>query len=194
MERVANESIPSRATRASTAATALLAFAACGDSTTAPGGEQEIISRVTLTFTPSGGGAPIVAYIDDPDGAGPTAPSAQVGALGFVAGTSYTGTVLFENRLESPPENITEEVEAESNEHRVFYTVTGAGISVSTTDVDGEGRPLGVRFTADAAPAAGTGTIRVVLCHYGDSPKPTAASSCTTDTDIDVLFNYSVTN
>ncbi len=188
------KTIPNRATRAFTAATVLLAFAACGDSSTAPGGEQELITRVTLTFTPTGGGAPLVAYIDDPDGAGPTAPSAQVGALNFAAGMSYTGRVLFENRLENPPVNITAEVEAEAEEHRVFYMATGAGISVSTTDVDGQGRPLGVRFTADAAPAAGTGTIRVVLCHYGDTPKPAQASSCTQDTDIDVTFNYSVTN
>src|SRR5690606_12206080 len=132
--------------RTLTSAAALLALAACGDSSTAPGGEQELISRVTITFTPEGGGTPIVSYIDDPDGTGPTSPSAQVGTLAFAAGTSNTGTVLFENRLEVPAENITEEVEAESDEHRVFYTVTGTGLNMNTTDVDGQGRALGVRF------------------------------------------------
>jgi hypothetical protein len=187
----------SRSTRLalSSLSVAALAFAvSCGDSSTAPGGEQELISRVTLTFTPEGGGTPVTAYIDDPDGAGPLPPTTQVGALGFAAGTNYSGSVLFENRLETPPENITEEVEAEADEHRVFYTVVGAGLDIDITDQDGLGRPLGVTFSATSSPTPANGSLRVVLCHYGDSPKPSAASSCTVDTDIDVTFTYSVNN
>ncbi len=171
-----------------------LVVSACGDSTTAPGGEQELITRVTLTFTPTGGGAPIVTYIDDPDGAGPLPPTAQVGALNMPAGTEFTGRVKFENRLVNPPEDITEEVEEEADEHRVFYLITGTGLTLNTTDVDGAGRTVGVRFAGQAAPAASTGTVRVVLCHYGDTAKPAQASSCTADTDIDVTFNYTITN
>ncbi len=173
---------------------ALIGAAACGDSSTAPGGEQEVISRVTLTLTPSGGGAPIVTYIDDPDGAGPQAPGAQVGALALARGAVYTGAVKFENRLVNPPEDITEEVEEESNEHRVIYTVTGAGLEIANYDVDLQGRPLGVTFTAVSGTLAGTGAVRVVLCHYGESPKPATATSCTVDTDIDVAFNFSILN
>ena len=171
-----------------------LALAACGESTTAPGGEQELISRVTLTLTPSGGGTPITAYIDDSDGNGPQSPSAQVGAIALPAGSSYSGTILFENRLESPPENITEEVAAEAEEHRVFYTVTGAGLTVSTTDVDGDGVPLGLTYTVATGATPGTGALRVVLCHYDEDPKPVQVTSCTVDTDIDVTFAFTVTN
>ncbi len=186
-------SISRRFTAGTLALGALLSVSACGDSTTAPGGEQEIISRVTLSLTPTGGGAPIITYIDDPDGAGPLAPTPQVGALTLTAGATYTGRVLFENRLENPPENITDEVEAEADEHRVFYTVTGPGVSITTTDVDSQGRPLGITFSANAS-AAGAGNIRIVLCHYADNPKPAAATTCAFDTDIDVTFNYTVTN
>lgn len=171
----------------------LFAVVACGDSSTAPGGEQELITRVTLTLTPTGGGTPITTFINDPDGAGPLPPAAQVGALALAAGRRYSGTILFENRLENPPENITEEVEEEADEHRVFYTVTGPGVTITTTDVDSQGRPLGLRFSANAS-AAGSGNIRVVLCHYSDNPKPAAATTCAFDTDIDVTFNYSVSN
>lgn len=173
---------------------ATLALAACGDSTTAPGADQEVISRVTLTLTPSGGGTPITAYIDDSDGAGPMPPSAQVGTLSFTAGASYNGTILFENRLETPPENITEEVEEEDDEHRVFYAATGAGLTVTTTDVDGNGVPLGLTYTVAAGATPGTGTLRVVLCHYDDSPKSVQQTSCTFETDIDVTFAYTITN
>lgn len=132
-------------------AASLLAAAACGDSSTGPGGEQELISRVTITLTPAGGGASLTAYIDDPDGLGPTPPSAQVGTLTLIAGATYTGTVLFENRLVTPPENITEEVAAEAEEHQVYYTVAGTGTTFSVTDVDGLGRDLDSRSRCSPA-------------------------------------------
>lgn len=183
-----------RTATGSTLAAALL-LAACGESSTAPGGESELITRVTLTLTPNGGGSALTAFIDDPDGNGPQSPSAQQGALTLAAGTTYAGTVKFENRLKTPVEDITEEVEEEANEHRVFYTVTGSGVTITTTDLDPAGRPLGLRFnTVVGTGAAGAGTVRVVLCHYDDGPKPTTATTCTGDTDIDVTFNYTVQN
>jgi hypothetical protein len=173
--------------------TATLALAACGDSSTAPGGEQELITRVTLTLTPATG-APIVSFIDDADGNGPQAPSAQSGAIALTRGATYTGTVKFENRLVNPPEDITKEVEAEANEHRVYYTVTGAGVTVTTLDNDGAGRPLGLRYRVVPGSTAGTGAMRVVLCHYDDAPKVASSTSCQGDTDIDVTFNYTIVN
>lgn len=170
---------------------AAFALAACGDSSTAPGGEQEVISRVTLTLTPTTG-APIVSFIDDADGNGPQAPSAQSGVITLTRGATYTGTVKFENRLENPPEDITEEVEEEDDEHRVYYTVTGAGITITTLDTDGAGRPLGLRYRVVAGSAAGAGAMRVVLCHYDDAPKVATSTSCQGDTDINVVFNYTV--
>ena len=171
-----------------------LALVSCGgDSITDPAGESEVISRVTLTLTPSTGAASS-AYIEDADGNGPNAPSAQVGTLSLPAGTTATGTVRFENRLVTPIENITDEVRREANEHRVFYTVTGSGVTVTATDVDGAGRPLGLAFTAAATVGTPSGprTVRVLLCHYDATPKPAVASSCTVDTDIDVSFALTV--
>lgn len=177
-------------TGATLVATALVA-AACGDSTTAPGGEQELITRVSLTLTPQGGGTAQTVFIEDADGNGPGAPSAQNGTLTLVAGQTYTGTVLFENRLENPPENITEEVLAEAEQHQVYYTITGTGTTFTVTDVDGLGRPLGVTYTVNAG-TAGAGTVRVVLCHYDDVAKPATGTACIGDTDIDVTLNFTV--
>ncbi|WP_439643066.1 type 1 periplasmic binding fold superfamily protein [Gemmatimonas sp.] len=171
---------------------ALVSLAACGDSSTAPGGESEIISRVTLTLTPAAGGTALVTYIDDADGNGSTAPSAQVAIPALTRGVTYTGTVKFENRLKSPAEDITAEVQAEANEHRVFYTVTGVGAAITTTDVDGQNRPLGIRFSKALTASATAGTARVVLCHYDSSPKVATATSCAGDTDIDVTFAYTI--
>jgi hypothetical protein len=172
---------------------ALVVTACGGDSVVDPAGETEVISRVSLTFTPTTGAAQ-TAYIDDPDGNGPLPPSAQVGTLSVPAGGSVSGTLLLENRLKTPAENITTEVRAEASEHRVFYTVTGGGLLVTTTDVDGAGRPLGLSFTAavPSSTAAGPRSLRVVLCHYDGVAKPATATSCTEETDIDVTFTVSV--
>jgi hypothetical protein len=172
----------------------LVTLAACGESSTAPGGESEVISRVTLTLTPSDGSAPLVTFIDDPDGKGPQAPSAQANIPALARNVTYSGTVKFENRLKTPPEDITEEVLEEANEHRVFYTVTGTGVTITTTDTDPQGRPLGLRFNKVVGSTATAGTVRVVLCHYDDSPKPAAATSCTADTDIDLTFAFTIAN
>ena len=184
-----------RQTRAPMALAALtLLLASCkGDSITDPAGETEVISRVTLTLTPTTG-APITAYIDDPDGNGPTAPSAQVGTLSLPAGSSWTGAIKFENRTVSPVADITSEVQTEASAHRVFYTVAGTGVLVSSTDLDPAGKPLGLRFTAAAASSASAGarTLRVVLCHYDTQVKPAAETSCSVETDIDVSFALTV--
>ncbi len=169
-------------------------LASCdGDSVVAPGGETEVISRVTLTLT-SATGTALTSYIDDADGNGPNAPSAQVGALSLPVGTSWTGVVRFENRTVTPIANITDEVRTEANAHRVFYSIAGTGVTASSTDIDGAGKPLGLAFTV-AAPTgttAGARTLRVLLCHYDAAVKPAVASSCSADTDIDVSFTVTV--
>lgn len=170
----------------------LLTASACGDSSTGPGGEQELITRVTLTVTPALGGTEQVIYIDDPDGLGPTPPSAQVGDLTLLSGALYTGTVMFENRLSVPPEDITEEVAAESDEHGVIYTVAGTAAQFIINDTDNSGRPLGITTSVEGGSVAGDGTVRVVLCHYDAVVKPASATTCTGDTDIDVTFSFSV--
>jgi hypothetical protein len=183
---------PFRRAAASAAAALALATAACGGSSVAPGGEQELITRVTLQVT--GNGSTQTVYIDDADGNGPGAPSAQVGTLSLVRGVTYTGTVRFENRLANPIKNITEEVEEEANEHQVYYTPSGTGVTFTVTDTDPQGRPLGLAYNALAANGTATGarTLRVVLCHYVDVAKPANSTSCSADTDIDVTFNFTV--
>ena len=166
---------------------------ACGDSATEPAGETEVISRVTLRLTPPNGGAAISAYIEDADGNGPGAPAAQVGTLALTKGVTYTGSVLFENRLITPVGDITAEVLKEASQHRVFYTVTAPGVTVSTTDVDAQNRALGLASTHAVASTAttGAGTVRVQLCHYPNA-KVAGESTCSGETDILVTFGIAV--
>lgn len=170
---------------------------ACGDDPTQPvDNEQELITDVTITLTPVGGGTAIVTTIADPDGPGITPPNAQTAAITLTPGVTYNGTVTFFDRSNpADPEDITVEVEEEGDEHRVFYTVAGmSGVTIpdASLDTDGGGAPLGLSFqvVVDGA-ASGTGTIQVVLSHYDDSPKGDG-STPSSETDVDVTFDASV--
>jgi hypothetical protein len=178
-----------------TASLAVLLAAACSDDDPTGPGEQEIISRVTITLTPVGGGQAIVAVINDPDGNGPQPPTAQQGAIVLAAGTTYDGEVTFENALENPPENITEEVLEEAEAHRVFYTPGGGlvgRISFVNLDTDANNAPLGVTFqVVVTAGGAANGTFEVRLSHYDEEPKGNGQTP-STETDVLVSFTASV--
>ncbi|MDX2092201.1 MAG: hypothetical protein SFX73_30325 [Kofleriaceae bacterium] len=144
--------------------------AACGDDGHDHDNEEEVITTVALNFAPSGGGAAITAEFDDPDGDGGQAGTAD--PISLAAGT-YTLTVRFENRLEDPPEDITAEIEDESDQHLILYTgsaVNGpasnqpsAPLTQSYADMDANGIPIGLENQIVAA--AGTGTLTVTLRH-----------------------------
>lgn len=161
-------------------------------------GETEVISQVNVILTPTGGQA-LTSQIRDPDGNGPQPPLAQTGNLALAAGTAYTGAVTFVNDLEAPPVDITEEVEAEAEAHRVYHVVGGnlAGqVMVDQVDTDNNGLPLGLSFrlTPNGGLASGTtGTLRILLKHYDEEPK-TATSNPDdgAETDADVTFNISI--
>ena len=82
-----------------------LALASCSDD----GGdtnENEVITTVILNFKPATGST-LTATFNDPDGDGGAAPT--IDPVNLTPG-SYTVTVQFQNRLEDPLEEITDEV------------------------------------------------------------------------------------
>ena len=176
----------------------LLVVTACEDDPAAPSDENEteLITRITVTLTPVGGGTVQTATINDPDGMGPLPPSAPSAVLTLTPGTTYNGTVaVFDASDPNDVEDITVEVREEDDEHRFFYTlsgVTGVTVPDSSLDLDRNGAPLGVTFQVVAAgDASGSGTIRVLLSHYDDVPKGNG-STPSNETDIDVNFQISV--
>ena len=165
----------------------LSALAAC-DSTEPDdegAGEEELITRVVLTLEAAG--ETVTATADDPDGDGV---DIQVETLTLTPGTVYDGTIeVFNDLAEEAEQNITAEIEAEDDEHRFFYTVTGLedDITVAVTDTDENGLPVGLDFQVTVAgDASGSGTLNVVLSHYDEQPKNGIDRS--DETDIDVTF------
>jgi hypothetical protein len=159
------------ATTAALATAAILSTAACGDPGDGSQNENEVITTVTLSFAPTGGGAAVTAVFDDPDGDGGAAPT--VDPIRLTAGTTYALTLQLQNKLESPPEEITDEVRDEGDEHQLFFTGTavdgpaaahpGAPLQHAYADTDRAGLPIGLASTITAR--AGTGTLTITLRH-----------------------------
>ena len=142
---------------------ALFAISACDNDDPEPVNEEELITTVRVTFTPSTGGSAITATFQDLDGPGGGAPIITNPSL--ASNTTYSVSVQFLNETESPAENITEEVEEEAEEHQVFFEI-GSGLNLTYTygDTDGNGDPIGLAGTAITTDAS-TGTMSVILVH-----------------------------
>lgn len=179
-----------------------------GCESTDPGKEDtpELITKVTLTFTPAGGGTAVTATASDPDGEGVKDIEVD-GAINLSASTTYTLTVSLINELaevSSPEYNITDEVEEEGDEHMFFYAWTGNVFSdptgngnidsrtdvVNYNDEDVDGLPIGIATTWTTGTVS-SGTFRIVLKHQ-PGLKTVTSDVEVGETDLDVEFEIIV--
>ncbi len=170
-----------------------LLFVSCSkddDSTPEPVNEEEVITTLTATLVPAGQGTTITLKSQDLDGDGPNAPVITVSG-NLSAGVIYNGTIELLNEMESPAEDITEEIEEEDLDHQFFYTI-GGGLDVTTSyeNNDSEGNPLGTEFTLVAG-AASSGALTFTLRHEPTKPN-TGLDDAGGETDISVTFNLTV--
>ena len=159
--------------------------------------EEEVIDRVTLTFTPVEGGEQLTAVAFDPDGPGPM--DLAVEPFNLIQNTTYEMAITVENTLEG--EDITEEIAEEDEEHQFFFAWTGdifsdpmgdgnidtAADPVNYNDMDDNGLPVGLSTNWTTNVAMSAGTFRVVLKHQPDIK---SANSTSEDggTDIDITW------
>ena len=160
-------------------------------------GEEELITTLKITLTPSSGGAPLTVQFQDLDGEGGNAP--VVDRIVVDSGTVYAGSVQVLNETESPPEDITEEVEEEAEAHQFFFDTLGGFSPAIVNYLDkesdyvtnsGADHPVGIEFELSVPENAANGQFRVRLSHYDDAPKDGINPS--DETDIDVTFNVEV--
>lgn len=160
-------------------------FAACSDDDGGSTNENEVITTVVLRFAPTSGDA-VTATFNDPDGDGGAAPT--VDPVSLTPG-NYTLTVQFQNRLVTPPEDITEEVSEEHDVHLLLFTGsavvgpattnTAGPLTQSYADTDGNGLPVGL--TDNIVASAGTGQLTVTLRHMPPEEPPVKSSSTVMD-------------
>nr|WP_315147674.1 type 1 periplasmic binding fold superfamily protein [uncultured Flavobacterium sp.] len=123
--------------------------------------EEEVITTVTTTLT--NGTSVITLLSRDLDGDGPNAPVVTVSGK-LMANKVYTGRVTILNETETPAGDITAEVKGEGDEHQLFFQVPSAFGTFMYTDVDKNGKPIGLEFTLTTKTAS-TGSLVVTLRH-----------------------------
>jgi hypothetical protein len=175
---------------------ALVSFASCSDDDAAtPVNEEEVITTVKATFTPtSGNTAAVILLSRDFDGDGPDAPVVTVTGP-FAAGVAYNGNVSFSNELATPAEDITEEIREEGHEHQIFFQQNNLG-DFTYIDTDVNGNPIGLAFTYTAASVPANGTLTVTLRHEPNKTAQGVAigniTSAGGSTDAEVSFSVVV--
>jgi hypothetical protein len=168
-------------------------FSSCKDDDPTPENPEELITTLSIVFTPHGGGVSTTFQFRDLDGDGGNAPVITVATL--AAQTEYHAVLSLLDETTSPAENITEEILDEDEAHQFFFQLTGVQMSHAYDDMDGNGNPIGVVNTFITGDA-GTGTLKVTLRHEPNKSAVGVADGDITnaggDTDIEVVFTVTI--
>ncbi|KQC29201.1 hypothetical protein [Flagellimonas eckloniae] len=165
--------------------------------------EEEVITTMTITLVPEGGGTTVTLQTQDLDGDGPEEPDVTIsGSLS--ENTTYNGSIVLLNETEDPAEEVNEEIEGEAAEHQFFFEV-GIGLNLNVAYADDESdyvsaetgenftttNPVGLVFTATTTDA-GTGTFTVTLRHEPTKPNDGTTGDAGGETDITETFDLVV--
>ena len=171
----------------------------------------ELITKATLTFTPTDGGTAVVVTASDPDGEGVQDITVD-GPISLAKDKNYVLALALINELAQPSEpgyDISAEVEEEGDEHQFFFSWTNDVFSNPTgngnidnrndhinytgdfNSRDVNNRPLGLTTTWTAAAGTSSGVFRVLLKHQPDL-KSDVSDSNTGETDLDLSFTINV--
>jgi hypothetical protein len=156
------------------------------------GGEndEELITTVVYTLTNDANATDIVVLeFTDLDGEGGNDGTYDISGP-LTANATYSGRMQLWNATENPPEDINEEIVGEADEHEFFYTNT-AGLTITKTDTDEDGNPLGID-TMVTTGAAGNGNIVVILKHEPSKPNDGTATGAGGSTDVEVSYAVTV--
>jgi len=162
--------------------------------------EEEVINEVVFTFTPQGEGDAVTATWFDADGDGVGAPN--IDSIMLAEGVTYDLTVSLTNTLGTEPEDVTEEIMEEADEHQFFFSFTDGIFSdpsgdgnvdngsdpINYSDMDDNGLPVGLSTSWTAGGHTDTpGEFNVVLKHQPG--QKTAASDVNVGgTDLDITL------
>ena len=172
---------------------AILFMTACNDDDPVIPNDEELITTLTYTLSPTGGGADVVLRFSDLDGDGGNPPVITGGTL--ANNTSYTGALILLNESESPADDITAEIKAEDEDHQFFFAVTGTNLTIEYADQDANGNPIGLSTDVSTGDAA-VGTLTITLRHEPDKSANGVADgnidNAGGETDIEVTFPVEV--
>ncbi len=154
-----------------------------------PDDEEELITTIKMNFKNTATNAVTTFTARDLDGEGGNPP--VIDNISLLANANYELTLEFLNESVNPPEDITEEIEEEADDHLViFKKSTSINISFNITDRDSKNLPVGLKSTV-ATGAISNGTITVLLKHQ---PGVKNGQEAPGSVDYEVTFNVNLTN
>jgi len=140
-------------------------FIGCDPGDPPPPTPIELITTLSYALTPVGGGPTVTLSFFDEDGDGGNTPIVSEGLLDV--NTTYSGTIKLLNELDTPVENVGDEVAAEDEDHQFFFDATISDLTIEYNDQDADGNPLGLNSILTTG-AASSGSITIVLRHEPD--------------------------
>ncbi len=168
------------------------------DTPTPEPNEEEVITKVELSFIPEGGTEADEISFEWKDTDGNGTPE-QIDPILLDAGKKYNVEVEVYNESVTPEEDITEEIETVEGKksHRFYYIPASANlVTISGLDKDADNVSVGLTSLWQTSATAATGKIRVVLRHYAGTPpnkqENDPVDSPKASTDIDVEFPLEV--
>jgi hypothetical protein len=140
---------------------AMSVIAGCKKDEPAPVEDNENLTTLKLKFTESG--TTTTFSFRDLDGAGGNAPT--IDKISLKPNKTYTMVVEILDESKTPASIISDAIYEERDQHLFEYVAIPATIlSVTTTDKDTRGLPLGLTASVKTV-AAGTGKLQVVIHH-----------------------------
>ena len=164
--------------------------------------EEEVITDVKLIFTNADDASDVVeARAKDPDGEG-VEELAILDEITLDVDKTYNLTFEIFNNLETPGEDIGDEIAEEDDEHQLFYrfstdafsdpagdgNIDNAGDAVNYNDTDGNGNPVGLSTTWTTSSNQLTGGTFVVRLQHQPDAKTSTSGATTGDTDFNLKF------
>ena len=170
-------------------------FSSCKKDKSAPEeNDEEVITTMDVVIKEEGDSSATTYSFDDPDGPGGNAPT--IASIPLAPNKVYDVEVVLLNKTTNPAAVVSEEVLAEAVDHRFYFEVSGANLTVSDLDQDANGIPVGLHSKWTTG-AASTGKIDITLRHYPDGGKeisdPVTSPKSGTDMSTKDIGGFSVT-
>ena len=154
---------------------------------------EEPISSLVYTLTPELGGPEVVlSWIDDD---GPFGDDPVITGGNLIANQVYMGSLKLSLGTGDFPDNLTEEILEEADEHQFFFSSTLSDVQITYRDQDPDGNPIGIQNGLSTG-ASGNGTITITLLHlpdkYGKDVSDGVIANAGGDIDLEVVLPISI--
>jgi hypothetical protein len=124
--------------------------------------EHEAINKVEIRFSRAGTLVQ-TAVIEDLDGDGGNPPS-RIDTIRLAPSQTYTAAVSIKNVVNGVEKDLSSKIAQQGRSHEFFFLPTGVSATITKTDLDALGFPIG--FNSNwAVGAAASGSIQFKLMH-----------------------------